>query len=202
MSLRSIARRSTIAVGLLLLAGLAAAGPAAAHPADDPRLGGWLDGFLHPLLGLDHLAAMLAVGAIATLAFRKLPLWSTPAAFVGAMVAGGFTGVAGSELGGVETIIATSVLIGGLALLAAKHAPLGWWLLPLVAIAGAAHGNAHGLEAPAAAAPVAYVVGFVLATSILHAAGAITGVAMRRFDLGRVVGGVVLAAFGLTLVAA
>ncbi|MFP4513060.1 MAG: HupE/UreJ family protein [Acidimicrobiales bacterium] len=202
MSLPSIVRRSTTALGLILAAGLVAAGPAAAHPADDPRLGGWLDGFLHPFLGLDHLAAMLAVGAIAALAVRRLPLWSTPAAFVGAMVAGGAVGVAGAELGGVETIIAASVLIGGLVLLAAKQAPIGWWLLPLVAVAGVAHGNAHGLEAPAAAAPAAYVVGFVLATSILHAAGAIAGVAMRRVDLGRIVGGVVLAGFGTALIAA
>lgn len=203
MAARRLIHRSTAALGVMLAAGVVAAGPAAAHPHHDHAgLGGLLDGFLHPILGLDHLAAMVAVGAIAALAFHRLPIWSAPVTFVGAMVAGGAIGFAGTEFGGVEMVIAASVLVGGLVLLAAKQAPLGLWLLPLVAIAGAAHGNAHGLEAPAAAVPVAYVVGFVLATAILHAAGALVGFAMRRFDLGRVAGGVVLAAFGITLVAA
>jgi urease accessory protein len=201
--IRQLARRTAGALAVLLAAGLVAASPAAAHPHHDhARMGGWLDGFLHPFVGLDHLAAMIAVGAIAALAFRSLPIWSAPAAFVAAMVAGGATGFAGTGFGGIEMVIAASVLVGGLILLAAKQAPLGWWLLPLVAVAGAAHGNAHGLEAPAAAAPVAYVVGFVLATAVLHAAGAIVGFAMRRFDLGRIVGGLALAVFGITLVAA
>lgn len=203
MSVRHLIHRSTATLGVVLVTGLAAASPAAAHPHHDPaRMGGWLDGFLHPFVGLDHLAAMVAVGAIAALAFRSLPIWSPPLTFVGAMVAGGAIGFAGTEFGGIETVIAASVLVGGLVLLAAKQAPLGWWLLPLVAIAGAAHGNAHGLEAPATAAPMTYVVGFVIATTILHGAGAGAGFAMRRFDLGRIVGGAVLAVFGVTLVAA
>jgi urease accessory protein len=198
MTFRQLARRSLVSVTAVMAAGVVAASPAAAHPGHEARLGGWLDGFLHPFVGLDHLAAMAAVGAIAVLAHRRLPIWAAPAAFVSAMVVAGGLGFAGVEFGAVELAIAASVLFGGLALLAAKQVPLGWWLLPAVALAGAAHGNAHGLEAPAVATPVAYVAGFVLATALLHAAGAVVGVAMRRVDLGRVVGGAAL--FGIALV--
>lgn len=200
MTFRQLTRRSLASFAALASAGVVAASPAAAHPGHEARLGGSLDGFLHPFVGLDHLAAMVAVGAVAVLAHRRLPIWAAPAAFVGAMIAGGAIGFAGVGFGAVELVIASSVLLGGIALLAAKQVSFGWWLLPAVALAGTAHGNAHGLEAPAAAAPVAYVAGFVLATALVHAAGAVAGVAMRRVDLGRVAGGAVLAVFGITLV--
>ena len=205
MSLRRIPRRvGAIAAGLLTALAVAAA-PAAAHPHPHPHthdslVGSALDGFVHPFIGLDHLAAMLAVGAIAALAHPRRPVWAAPAAFVGAMIVGGAIGFGGIEIAGVEGVIAASVLVAGAILLAARRAPLGWWLLPLVALAGAAHGNAHGLEAPEAAVPVAYVIGFVLATGALHAAGAVIGVAMRRVDLGRIVAGTLLAVLGATLV--
>lgn len=199
--IRRLIRRGVGALGAATAIGLVAASPAAAHPHHEhSNVGGWVDGFLHPFMGLDHLAAMVAVGAIAALAVRSLPIWSAPAAFVAAVVAGGAVGYAGTQFGGVEAVIALSVLVGGVVLLAAKQVPLGWWLLPLVAVAGVAHGNAHGFEAPGAAEPIAYMIGFVVSTAALHASGTVVGLAMREIDLGRVVGGVLLTVFGITLV--
>ncbi|MGY6502609.1 MAG: HupE/UreJ family protein [Acidimicrobiales bacterium] len=202
MTISTVSRRVATTATLSAAVLLATAGPVAAHPEDEARMGGGLNGFLHPLLGLDHLAAMVAVGVVAALALRRLPVWSVPASFVGGMIAGGAVGFAGIEVAGVEAIIAGSVLVLGLIVAAAVRAPLGAWLLPAVAIAGAAHGNAHGLEAPTAAAPLLYVVGFVLATVLLHAAGAAIGLVLRRVEIGQVVGGLAVAAFGVTLLAA
>lgn len=192
-------RRTLTALALGLAGLVATAAPAAAHPGHDASLGGWGDGLSHPVLGPDHLAAMVAVGILAAVAVRRLAVWTIPAAFLTGMVAGGAVGLGGWALGTVETIIAASVVALGVLIAAGSRLPLGAWLLPAVGIAGFAHGNAHGLEAPAAANPVAYVAGFLLATAALHAAGALAGVAMRRVELGRVVGGATVAAFGAVL---
>jgi urease accessory protein len=195
------ARRATTTLGLLAAAAVAFAGPAAAHPADEAHVGGSLNGLLHPLLGADHLVAMLAVGVLAALAARRLHVLALPGAFVGGMVVGAGLGLAGIAVGGVETLVAASVVALGLAVMAVRQAPLGWWLVPAVALAGAVHGNAHGIEAPAAALPLAYVAGFVLATAALHAAGALAGVALRRAQLGQLVGGAAVTLFGISLLA-
>lgn len=200
-TLRHLTGRIATVLGLAAATTLAIAGPAGAHPADEAHLGGSLNGFLHPLLGIDHLAAMVAVGVIAALAHRRLPMWAIPASFVGGMVGGGVFGFGGFEASGIELVIAGSVVAFGLTISAARHLPLGAWLIPAVALVGAAHGNAHGLEAPLAAAPAAYAIGFVLATALLHSAGAMAGVAMRRFQLGQIVGGGAIALFGVTLLA-
>lgn len=194
-----LARRGAASVGVGALTVLAVAGPVAAHPADEAHVGGGLNGFLHPLGGTDHLAAMLAVGVVAALAARRLSIWAVPAAFLGGMVAGGALGFAGLEVGVVESVIVWSVVALGLLVAVARQAPLGLWLLPAVGLVGAAHGNAHGLEAPAAASPLAYIAGFVAATALLHAAGAAAGWALRRFEIGQIVTGAAIAAFGVTL---
>lgn len=192
-------RRTLTALVLGLTGLVAAAGPAAAHTGHDASLGGWGDGLTHPVLGPDHLAAMVAVGILAAVAVRRLAVWTIPAAFLTGMVAGGAVGLGGWALGTVETIIAASVLALGVLIAAGSRLPLGAWMLPAVGVAGFAHGNAHGLEAPAAGNPVAYVAGFLLATAALHAAGALTGVALRRAELGRILGGTAVAAFGAAL---
>lgn len=43
--------------------------------------------------------------------------------------------------------------------------------LAITGLSGLAHGIAHGLELPEMSSPAAYAVGFVIATSALHAAG-------------------------------
>ena len=202
MTLSLLLRRFLAASGVTAIVLVAAATPAAAHPGHEARLGGWLDGLLHPVSGFDHLVAMAAVGALAALTVRRLPVWSLPSAFLAGLVIGGGFGLAAWESGVVETVIAGSVLVLGVLVAASTRLPVGVWLVPAVAIAGFAHGNAHGLEAPTAAAPLPYVAGFVGATLALHAAGALAGLALRRFGVGRIAGGAAVAAFGATLLVA
>ena len=159
---------------------------------------GALDGALHPLLGWDHLLAMVAVGVLAARVADRRIAWCTPLGFVAGMVVGGLFGLAGMSFGPVEVAITASVLVLGV-LVAAPIRDHGWWLPLVAALFGAAHGHAHGSELPAGAIPAAYVIGFVLATLALHLAGTTTGLAFRRAPLARVATGTLLAAAAVPL---
>lgn len=141
---------------------------ALAHPGHEAGAG-LASGFAHPLLGADHLLAMLAVGLwAAQLGGRAIV--AVPAAFVAAMLAGGALGFTGVALPQVEPLIAASVLALGLlvALRVRLSAAAGMLLVAGFAVA---HGAAHAAEmAPGQSAP-AYALGFGLATLLLHAAG-------------------------------
>ena len=135
--------------------------------------GGFMAGFLHPLNGLDHLLAMVAVGIWGASLGRPL-IWALPVTFPLLMVVGGVLGIAGVPVPYVEPGIAASVVMLGLAILAAWRAPI---ILALVVVGlfGVLHGYAHGTELPTAAAPEAYTAGFVLCTGLLHLAGIALG---------------------------
>ncbi len=136
-----------------------------------------VDGALHPLGGLDHLAAMISVGLWAALAGGKR-LWVWPVAFVIMMLVGGFMGHAGIELPVVEPAIALSVIVLGLAVALGLKTPvaLGATLVGAFALF---HGHAHGAEAPATGW-YGYAAGFAAATVLLHVAGIAIGLAMAR----------------------
>lgn len=160
------AARRTAAVPLLA----AAAAPAWAHPGHAETLGGFLAGLTHPLGGLDHLLAMLAVGLWSAVALSAARRWTAPLGFVAAMTLGAFAARAGllPLAGALEPLLGLSVLLLGALLAGGRRVAPGAGLA-LAAAAGALHGAAHGLEA--AAAFGSYVAGFVLATTALHAAG-------------------------------
>lgn len=159
------ARAIALAVPMLL----AAVTVASAHTGQGPHLHGFFDGFVHPLLGADHLAAMLAVGLwAASLGGRAVV--AVPAAFVALLAVGGALGAEGVPLPAVEPVITASVVVLGLLVALAVRLPVGPAAL-LVGAFGLFHGVAHGAEMPAAAAPLAYGLGFVIATVLLHAAG-------------------------------
>lgn len=148
---------------------------------------GLWDGILHPLTGIDHLLAMVAVGILAAVVADRRVGWTTPVAFVAGMVGGGVLGIAGVGAGFVEATIAVSVVALG-ALIVATLVPsarLGWWVPAVGLTFGAIHGLAHGGEVPASASPVAYVVGFVVATVVLHAAGVVVGSTLGRHRVVR-----------------
>ena len=169
---------SRLAAAAVLLAALA--GPAAAHTGDD--VGGFVAGILHPLFGLDHVIAMVAVGLWG--AFLGAPaIWLLPVVFPLVMAAGGVLGVAGVELPMVETGIAASALVLGLMVALAVRPPL-WVAAVLVGAFAVFHGHAHGTELPEAASPLAYSLGFVLATGALHVTGIAFGL-LRRWAPGR-----------------
>jgi urease accessory protein len=178
-----------------LLGWLGVPGLAAAHTGGG--LSGFPSGVTHPLFGPDHLVAMLAVGLWGR-SWATRPLWVLPVTFPLIMAVGGFLGVMGVELPLVETLIALSALVlGGMVALALR--PPLWIAGAMVAVFGLFHGNAHGLELPEAADPLAYAVGFVLATGLIHLAGITFGLLGRWPAGARVVrtGGALVAVVGI-----
>ena len=165
-----IVGRLTGAAGALALS----AGAAFAHGGLGAH--GFAQGAAHPLTGLDHLLAMVAVGLFAAQLGGRAR-WLAPAGFVTAMAAGGALGAAGFAVGPVETGIALSLVAFGLALAAAWRWPATAAAL-FVGVFGVFHGHAHGVETPGEASGLAYGVGFLLVTAALHAAGVGLGGAM------------------------
>lgn len=131
--------------------------------------GGFVSGFGHPVRGLDHVVAMVAVGLWG--AFLGAPaIWLLPVVFPLVMALGGALGVIGVPLPGVETAIALSGVVLGLLVAFAVRAPI-WVAATVVGVFAVFHGHAHGTELPDAANPFAYGIGFVGATGLLHLSG-------------------------------
>lgn len=189
-----MSRRALSLLPALVLLTLPAA--ALAHEAEGVA-GGFVSGFLHPMLGPDHLAAMVAVGLWGAVLGRPA-VWVLPVAFPLVMAAGGVLGILGAPLPAVEPGIAASALVLGVMVALWVKPPL-WAAAALVAVFAVFHGHAHGEEMPAAAAPAAYGVGFVLGTGLLHLVGigfgALAGSAAGRTAVR--LGGGVIAAAGL-----
>lgn len=138
-----------------------------AHPGHGAN--GLMAGIGHPLGGLDHLLAMLAVGLWAAQQ-QGAARWALPCTFVGTLLIGGLLGFAGLNLPARESAIAASVLALGLAVALAVRPPLSL-AIAATALFALFHGVAHGLELPEMSSPWAYAAGFVAATAALHAAG-------------------------------
>lgn len=167
--------------GLLLVSALLAAGPALAHTGD--TLGGFTSGLLHPISGLDHVVAMVAVGLWGGI-LGVPALWLLPIVFPLVMALGGAAGVIGVPLPGIEIGIALSGVVLGLMVLLAARPPL-WLAAVLVGIFAIFHGHAHGTELPESANPIVYAAGFVVATGLLHLTGIAIGM-LWRWPAGRV----------------
>jgi len=161
---------------LALLAGLSIAGVAQAHPGHmyGPT---WIAGFIHPFTGLDHILAMMASGAA--------------------------LGMAGVSLPGVEPMIAVSVLVLGFMISLSSRTPLAV-SASLVGVFGLWHGYAHGIAfaGGSLSTAVEFVVGFLLASALLHGVGLLTGgLTRRRFGALLRAGGVAIGAIGVLLLA-
>jgi urease accessory protein len=156
--------------------------PAFAHSENGVAIDFW-GGFTHPIFGPDHVIAMVAVGLWG--AFLGPPaIWVLPVVFPLVMALGGALGVAGVPLPGVETGIAVSaIMLGGMVALAAK--PPLWIAAALVGAFAIFHGHAHGAELPVGADAVAFSMGFVMATGMLHLAGIAFG-GLAKWPAGRV----------------
>lgn len=167
---------------------------ALAHPGHGEH--SMIAGLTHPILGFDHLAAMVALGIFANIQGHS-KLWLWPVMFVGAMVMGFGLGSSGIELPLVEPVILASVIVLGLFMATAGNLGLVPGAL-LVALFGLAHGAAHGVEAPAAALG-GFFGGMVVATVALHLVGIGLGKwVVQAPQLARI-GGVALAVFGVGL---
>lgn len=195
------------AVVLVLVASvvLFTAGPVAlAHEGQVIRLGSFLAGLTHPVLGLDHLLAMLAVGIVSAQIGGKA-IWTVPATFVAVMAIGGLVGRAGPGLGSavVEYGIAASVILLGAVIAVERNLAIGL-AMAVVAVFALFHGYAHGAEIPTVARPILYAGGFLTGTALIHLSGVVIGDISSRYKPGRAVlrlGGVAIATLGLGFVA-
>ena len=143
--------------------------PALAHTGalGDHVHTGFMAGLLHPFTGIDHLAAMLAVGVWSALAVR--PVWVAPLAFVALLGAGALGGLAGVAVPGMEPMIAASLLVTGL--LIATRAQWPVWAAALVAgLFAFFHGAAHGMELSGVGVAQA-LAGMLIGSAALHLAG-------------------------------
>ena len=198
MSTRRFSVSGALAAASLVLL---AATPAFAH-TEEGVAGGFVSGFTHPIFGLDHLVAMVAVGLWGAQLGRPA-IWILPIAFPAIMAVGGFLGVVGVPLPMVEVGIAASAVVLGLS--------IAFVMRPSLTVAGLVvaafaifHGHAHGMELPDAANPLAYGVGFVLATGLLHLCGILIGL-LIAWPVGAQavrVCGAVIAALGFYYLAA
>ncbi len=152
------------------------AGSASAHDGGG-IVGGFASGFMHPILGWDHVVAMVAVGLWG--AFLGNPaIWILPVVFPLVMAFGGALGVMDVPIPAVETGIAASAVVLGAMVAFAARPPI-WIAAVIVGAFAIFHGHAHGTELPDAANPLAYSIGFVLATGLLHLGGVAFGLLVR-----------------------
>jgi urease accessory protein len=176
MDHRMLSRSNIFRAGLLIA--LSAAPTAAfAHPNIGP-VHGFSQGFAHPLQGLDHIVAMVAVGMIAARRGGRA-LWALPCAFLTMMAFGGFLGMEGVKVPFVETGILLSLAVFGLAVMLRPKAPV----IAAMAVTGLFalfHGHAHGSEMIAGASWTAYGLGFIFATALLHLIGIFAGLGVER----------------------
>ena len=169
--------KRAITILAALLASCVATAPAFAHTGVG-HTHGFAYGFLHPIGGLDHVLAMVAVGLFAAhLGGRAL--WLVPATFVTLMAAGAMVGMRGVEIPFAEAGIATSVVALGLMVALQTSLPVVV-AMGLVGVFAVFHGQAHGFEMPADASALTYALGFMTATASLHLIGVGLGVAISK----------------------
>lgn len=180
---------------LLAVSLLVGSASAQAH-AEQGSAAGFAAGFSHPWSGWDHILAMVAVGLWGA-QLGQPAIWLLPVAFPMIMSVGGFLGLIGYPLPGVELGIGLSALCLGCMVAFVLRPPL-WAAMALVGIFGLFHGHAHGTELPAGHDGVTYSLGFVIATGCLHGLGIALGLAHRwkAGELALRLGGFVIALGG------
>ena len=158
------------------------ASSAMAH-VESGQAAGAATGFLHPMSGLDHVLAMVAVGLWGA-QLGAPAIWLLPVTFPMVMAMGGFLGLLGIPLPGIEVGIAASALLLGVAVMTERRPPL-LAAAALVGFFAIFHGYAHGRELPPGESALLYSLGFVVATGCLHATGIAIG-AIHRWPAGQV----------------
>jgi urease accessory protein len=179
---RVLAALALVAGGVLLLVE-----PASAHENQVIRLGSFLGGLLHPVLGLDHFLAMVSVGIVSSMVGGRA-IWTIPALFVAMMGVGGLAGAAdiGLTSTAIESGIAVSVIALGSVMALDRSLPARV-VMGAIVFFGFFHGYAHGAEIPDIARPAVYASGFILGTALIHLLGVVVGEVARRYGSGRIV---------------
>lgn len=188
--MRTINRTLTL-VALMLVAPMASAHTFGAHGA------GFAAGLVHPLIGLDHLLALIAAGLWAGWLGGRAP-YLLPAGFLAGMFGGALLAWGGFSLPLVEPMIAVSVLLFGV-LAASAARPSATFGGALVFVFALFHGFAHGTELPQTAQPALYVLGFILTSALVLVVAARLSTGLRSGRLSavtRIAGGAVAAIGG------
>ncbi|HTQ40065.1 MAG TPA: HupE/UreJ family protein [Pirellulales bacterium] len=184
----------------LLFALVACLFPSVAHAHTGiGETSGFMNGVIHPVTGLDHICAMVAVGLWAAQRGGKA-IWLVPLTFVSVMALGGWLGMMGHALPFVEQGIVASVLILGVLIAAAIRLPLLVSVL-IVGLFALFHGHAHGAEMPDTASGLLYGLGFIFSTLLLHLCGIALGLSAQRFGTPQLIryAGVAIIGCGLFL---
>lgn len=162
---------------------------------------GFVHGFSHPIGGIDHILAMVAVGIFAAISGGRA-LWAVPLTFMAFMLIGGALGILGFPLPFVEVGIALSIVVLGIAVAVKWNWPVAA-AMTLVGLFAIFHGHAHGTEMPVDASGVSYALGFVKATGLLHLAGIGLGLAVGKLGESRFrlvqAGGAAIAVAGVAI---
>jgi urease accessory protein len=143
---------------------------------------GFLNGLRHPVSGLDHVLAMIAVGLWGA-QLGQPAIWILPVTFPMVMAVGGFLGLVGVPLPGGEIGIAVSAILLGLMVAGEVRPPLAV-AAALVGFFAIFHGHAHGTELPDGQSGLTYSIGFVIATGCLHGVGIAIGL-IHKWPAGR-----------------
>ena len=186
-----------------LLAFLFATIPSAAYAHDGTNLplGGFLSGLVHPVLGYDHLLAMLSVGILSAQIGGRA-IWIVPATFVSVMAVGGVLGLIDIGLTATELGIAISLVILGSVIALERRISIRDVMIG-VGFFAIFHGYAHGSEMPDTAEPFLYALGFLVGTALIHIAGVVIGDISRHYERGKIIlrfGGGLIAFVGLLFI--
>jgi urease accessory protein len=188
--------RKIFVLVVVLLSGVLLASSAWAH-VQQGQAAGFINGLRHPVSGLDHVLAMVAVGLWGA-QLGAPAIWLLPVTFPLVMSFGGFLGLVGVPLPGVEIGVAASAILLGSTVAGEARPPLGLAAL-LVGFFAIFHGHAHGTELPEGQSGLLYSVGFVIATGLLHATGIAAGL-IHTWPWGRTalrIAGAAVAAAGV-----
>ena len=169
-----------VAFLVAVVALLAIPSPLAAHEGGSAA--GLLSGLWHPISGLDHVLAMVAVGILGS-QLGPPAIWVLPVTFPMVMAFGGMLALMGLPLPGVEIGIGLSALLLGL-MVAFEAKPDLRVAAVLVGFFAVFHGFAHGAELPAGQSAILYSIGFVASTGTLHVCGIGIGL-IHRWDRGK-----------------
>jgi urease accessory protein len=175
-------RQRALATGVTTLVLMLASAQTAFAHVQKGQAAGFLTGFGHPISGLDHVLAMVAVGLWGA-QLGAPAVWLLPVAFPMVMALGGMLGLMGVALPGIEYGIAASAILLGAAVMFEMRPPLAV-AATLVGVFAIFHGHAHGTELPPGQSALLYSMGFVMATGCLHALGIGIGT-VHRWSWGR-----------------
>ncbi|HEY9278809.1 MAG TPA: HupE/UreJ family protein [Eoetvoesiella sp.] len=200
----SISSFKSVGVFMAYALGLSLVSTAAlAHPGHEVADNLFLSGLAHPLTGVDHLLAMLAVGLWSALTHDNVraAVW-TPISFLCLLLIGALMGMAGIALPAIEPIIMASLLVLGL-LVASRVSLPNWAGAALVGFFALFHGMAHGSELPLGGSAAAFIAGFMLSTFALHLIGLTAGFTLKQRNVWLTrLAGAGIAAYGVALLTA